>query len=125
MTQPPEMCAGQAPNALPELTEFDFHRRLAQTPGVSVVLFSSPDCRACRSLEKRLPALLEEAPARLYKVDVQRATALARAYEIFHLPSLLVFVDGHYHGPLQAAPRGGILRQALRALLAAPAEDEP
>lgn len=122
---PPEKRAGPPPSAWHELTEFDFHRRLDRTPGTSIVLFSTPGCRACRSLEQRLPALLGDVPAQLYKVDVQQATALARAYEIFHLPTLLVFVGGGFHGELQAEPRPEPFRRALLALLAAPAQEEP
>ncbi len=122
---PPKKRAGPPVVTWHELTEFDFHRRLAHTPGTGIVLFSAPGCRACRSLEQRLPALLGDVPAQLYKVDVQQATALARAYDIFHLPSLLVFVAGAYHGELQAEARPEPFRQALQALLAAPAQEEP
>ena len=122
---PPEKSAGSPAAAWRELTEFDFHRRLARTPGTSIVLFSAPGCNACGALETRLPALLEGIPAQLYKVDVQQATALARAYDIFHLPSLRVFVGGSYHGELQAEPRPEPFRRALQALLAAPAQEEP
>lgn len=119
---PPENCAVAA---FCELTEFDFHRRLGATPGTSIVLFGAPGCSACKSLEERLPGLLGDMPVRVYKVNVQTATALARAYEIFHLPSLLVFMDGNYHGQLQAEPRPQPFRQALQLLLASPPQEEP
>ena len=122
---PAKKRAGTPAGTWHELTEFDFHRRLAGTPGISIVLFSAPGCGACRSLEQRLPTLLGDVPAQLYKVDVQQATALARAYEIFHLPSLLVFVGGSYHGQLQTEARPEPFRRALQALLTAPAQEEP
>ena len=122
---PPEEPAGVRLHAEAELNEFDFHQRLRRTPGISIVFFSSPGCGACRRLEQLLPALLGETPARLYKVNVQQDTALARAYEIFHLPSLLVFVDGDYHGQLHAEPRPEPFRRALQALLASPGQEEP
>jgi len=108
-----------------ELTEFDFHPRLAASPGVAIVMFSGPHCGACKRLEKRLPDWLGESVNHLFKVDAQRSTALARAYDVFHLPSLFVFVDGHYHAPLQAEGAPAPMRTALQILLAEPAHEEP
>ncbi len=110
---------------LRELNEFDFHPALASSPGVSVVMFSGPDCGTCRHLEKILPALFTDRPVHLFKVDVQKSTALARAYEVFHLPSLFVYVDGQYHGPLHAEPTPEKFSRALSELLSAPAHEEP
>ena len=108
-----------------ELTEFDFHPTLAASAGVSLVMFSGPDCGACRHLEKILPGLTHDLVSHLYKVDVQKSAALARAYEVFHLPSMFVFVDGHYHGPLHAEPTRSKFSPAMKALLASPPQEEP
>jgi thioredoxin 1 len=107
------------------LTEFDFHPTLAQSPGVSLVLFSGPDCGTCRLVEKRLPQCVEGMAVALYKVDVQQSTALAREYDVFHLPALFLFVDGVYHAPLHSEVALPKLQQAIAAALALPAEDEP
>ena len=111
--------------AFMELSEFDFHPRLAASPGVAVVMFSGPDCGACKRLEKHLPDWLRGRADHLYKVDAQRCTALARAYDVFHLPSLFVIVDGHFHAPLSAVAAPGPMRDALDKLLAEPAHEEP
>ncbi len=108
-----------------ELTEFDFHPRLAASSGIAVALFSGPDCGSCKRLEKNLPEWLGGNVNYFYKVDVQRSTALASAYDVFHLPSLFVFVNGHYHGPLQAEAAPQPMRTALENLLAEPAHEEP
>jgi len=108
-----------------ELTEFDFHPRLAATSGVSLVMFSGPDCGACRRLEKHLPQWLSGHADRFFKVDVQRSTALARAYEVFHLPALFVFVDGKYHGPLHAEATPAPMIASLQKLISQPAHEEP
>jgi hypothetical protein len=61
----------------------------------------------------------------LYRVDAQRSTALALAYEVFHLPSLFVFVNGRYHAPLQAEAKPSSMLAALEHLLREPAHEEP
>ena len=108
-----------------ELSEFDFHPRLCASPGVAVVMFSGPDCGACKRLERQLPAWLGECAEHWYKVDAQKCTALARAFEVFHLPSLFVFVDGRYHAPLSAEAAPVPMRAALEQLLREPAREEP
>jgi thioredoxin 1 len=118
-------CHSIAAMPLQELTEFDFHPTLAASAGVSLVMFSGPDCGTCRRLEGLLPELAADMANQLYKVDVQKATALARAYEVFHLPSLFAFVDGRYQGALHAEPVRSSFRSALRTLLAAPPQEEP
>jgi thioredoxin 1 len=108
-----------------ELSETDFYPQLAASPGVALLIFTGPDCGACRRLEKLLPSWLSGHVAHFYKVDAQRCPALARAYEVFHLPALFVFVDGQYHAPLQAEAAPGPLIGALNRLLDEPAHEEP
>lgn len=108
-----------------ELTEFDFHPRMAKSAGVSLVMFSGPDCGSCRRLERHLPALAAGQVAHLYKVDVQKSTALAREYEVFHLPSLFLFVEGRFHAPLHAEPVPGKFGRAIEQALRQPAHEEP
>lgn len=106
------------------LDEFHYHRHLEATSGVALVLFSSPTCGTCRAVEQRLP---EAAPAsaRLYKVDVQTSQGLARALEVFHLPTLFLYRDGHYHARLDCAVTPVALAAALDQALARPAQEEP
>lgn len=107
------------------LDESNFHTGLSSSNGVSLVMFSGPGCGACKRLENFLPQWLAAQVQHFYKVDVQRCTALARAYEVFHLPSLFVFVNGHYHAPLQAEAAPAPMQDALRKLLDEPAHEEP
>ena len=108
-----------------ELTEFDFHPRITHSNGVSLVMFSGPDCGSCRRVEKLLPQLAAGRVAHLYKVDIQTSTALAREYEVFHLPSLFLFVDGRFHAPLHAEPVAGKFSAAIDSALNEPAHEEP
>jgi thioredoxin-like negative regulator of GroEL len=105
------------------LTEFDFHPRLAATPGVSLVLFSSPACGACRRMEAVLPK--GAAGVSLFKVDVQRSTALARQFDVFHLPALFLFVAGRYHAEIRCEALPEAIRDTIKAALAMPPEEEP
>ncbi len=106
------------------LDEFSYHRRLAATPGPALVLLTSPDCGGCRIVEARLPAAAP-AHAALFRVDVQQSPALARALEVFHLPALFLYSDGHYHARLECEITPERLRAAIAAALAAPPEEEP
>jgi thioredoxin-like negative regulator of GroEL len=110
---------------LQELDEFDFHDALAERGGISAVMFFGPDCGACRMLESSLPRLIPDRSVHLFKVNVQKATSLARAYDVFHLPSLFVFVEGEFHGPLHAEATPEKFSRALTALLDSPAQEEP
>ena len=107
------------------LTEFDFHHTLAQSDGASIVVFSGPDCTTCRTVEKLLPPALQGLVAALYKVDVQQSMGLGREFEVFHLPSLFLFVDGRFHAPLHSEVTPAKMQQAIEAALAKPAQDEP
>lgn len=107
------------------LDEGNFHTHLAASDGISLVMFSAPDCGACKRLEKHIPKWLAEQVQHFYKVDVQHSTALARAYDVFHLPSLFVFVDGQFHAPLHAEAAPLPMQETLKKLLNEPAHEEP
>ncbi len=106
------------------LDEFDFHARLRDGPGLALVLFSSPTCGGCRRAEGLLRAAVPPG-VRLYRVDVQRSLALARAYEVFHLPVLFLFRDGQFHARLDCEITPSALRAAMGEALALPAQEEP
>lgn len=107
------------------LTEFDFHQALDRTEGPALVLFSSPACGTCRTVEKRLPQAAQGAAAALFKVDVQQSIGLARAYDIFHLPALFLFVDGQFHARLDCEVAPVKLAAAMEMALSQPAQEEP
>ena len=107
------------------LAEFDFHRELAASTGPVLVMFSAPGCGSCRKVEKLLPGAVAGLVSALYKVDVQQSMGLARAYEVFHLPALFMFVDGRYHAPIESEVTAVKMQQALEQALAAPPQDEP
>lgn len=106
------------------LDEGRYHARLKQAGGIALVLFGSPQCGACRAAEQRLPQAAPE-QTRLFKVDVQACTGLARAFDLFHLPALYLYRDGEFHAALQCEIAAPALGQAMEQALAQPAEEEP
>ena len=115
----------RAMSAFAPLTEFDFHRKLAQSDGPVLVMFGAPGCGTCRRVEKLLPEAVAGKVSALYKVDVQQSMGLARAYEVFHLPALFLFVDGRFHAAIESEVRPPNMRIALESALALPPQEEP
>ncbi|MBU4499654.1 MAG: thioredoxin family protein [Gammaproteobacteria bacterium] len=113
------------PAAFSRLAEGAFHARLAATAGIAVVLFSAPNCGACRAWKHLLPLALVGLASAMYEVDVSEATGVARYFGIFHLPTLYLYKDGQFHAELQCEARREAIQQAVQRLLAAPAQDEP
>jgi thioredoxin-like negative regulator of GroEL len=117
-----------AAGALPAFTrvaEGEFHARLAATDGVAVVLFSTVHCGACRTWKSLLPDALSGLADMFYEIDVSEATGVARYFDIFHLPTVYLYRDGQFHAELQCETRREAIRETVRRLLAAPAQDEP
>jgi thioredoxin-like negative regulator of GroEL len=113
--------------AMPELEtldEFRYHHRLREAGGTALVLFSSPACGACRSVERHLPLAAPQGVS-LFKVDVQVSQALARAHDIFHLPDMLLYRDGLFHARLACQVTPAALARAIAAALLQPPQEEP
>ncbi|MEK6749364.1 MAG: thioredoxin domain-containing protein [Pseudomonadota bacterium] len=108
------------------LTQFDFHHRLGQTPGIAVVYFTSTGCAACRHWRDLLQRLLKRRlDIRIFEVDAAQDQALTREFEVFHLPALYVFNDGSFRGPLQCEARLDIVDATIDAVAALPPQDMP
>lgn len=107
------------------LTQADYHHALAATVGIAVVVFSGPDCGACRRLEALLPQALAGVAQALFRVDVQRSTGLARQYDVLHLPTLFRYRDGRFHAILEREATPAALRQAIAVALTRPPQEEP
>jgi thioredoxin-like negative regulator of GroEL len=108
------------------LDQFSFHPSLAEVSGPAVVFFSAAACASCRHWK----ILLDEFAAAtdglpVFEVDAGQDQALAREFELFHLPALYLFLDGEYHRPLACEASLPRLRAAIADALALPAEEAP
>ena len=111
---------------LASLGQFDLHHVLAETPGVSLIIFTGPACGACRRLKAVLAAEPQLfADIHLFEVDAQRDMALTREFAVFHLPAMFLYRDGEFHCELHSEAVPGKLRHAIDAALAAPAQEAP
>jgi thioredoxin-like negative regulator of GroEL len=111
--------------AFTRLAEGELHQRLAAVPGNAVVLFTSPNCGACRVWKRLLPTALSGLADVWFEVDASEATGVARYFGIFHLPTIYLYRNGQFHAELQCEARPDAIRQTAGALLSAPAHDEP
>ncbi|MGA7801032.1 MAG: thioredoxin family protein [Gammaproteobacteria bacterium] len=111
---------------LPSLDQFEFHQVIERTQGIVLAMFTAPGCGACRRWRVLLAELEgKRADMQVFEVDAARDLALAREFEVFHLPALFLFVDGVYHCALHSEAHPARLEAALRHALAAPAEEAP
>ncbi len=109
-----------------KLDDENFYTQLANTAGLSVVFFTSQGCASCRRWQELFREFLTcYADVQIFAVDAQTSMALTRAYEVFHLPSLFLFIDGQYHRPLQPHASVASLRAAIDDARMLRAEDEP
>ncbi len=108
------------------VSQFDLHQRMAETPGVAVLLLTAPACGSCRAMRAALLELARSrSDLRLFEADAGREAGIVQEFEVFHLPALFVWRDGEYHGALQAEALPARLAAALDALLAAPPQEAP
>jgi thioredoxin 1 len=95
------------------LTQADFERAL-DDPGVMVVDFWAAWCGPCRELAPQFKRAAELRPQyRFAKVEVDAEPALAAAYSVRAVPTLLVLHDGE---PVATQP-GGVDAEYLVRLL--------
>lgn len=111
---------------LTPLDQFDFHQVIERTQGIVLVMFTAPGCGACRRWRAMLTELdARRADLRVFEVDAAQDLALAREFEVFHLPAVFVFVDGTYHCALHSEAHPERIEAALQSALMAPAEEAP
>ena len=108
------------------LDQFSFHHTLAETHGVALVIFTAPHCGSCRVMRHAMSTHGASHPGvSLFEIDAQRDMALTREFEVFHLPALFLYRDGHFHGEIQCEPLPHRLEYAVAAAMTLPAREAP
>lgn len=108
------------------LTQFDFHHRLEETPGAALVVFTAPLCGACKMLRTAMTHYGEGNPeVTLFEVDAQQDMALAREFDVFHLPALFLYLDGRFHAEIQCETLPEKIAEAVVDARLGPAAEAP
>jgi len=111
---------------LQTLDQFDFHSVLMDTTGISLVMFTSPDCGSCRHLHQVMQNVADTEPEwDVFEVDAQRDAALTREFDVFHLPTLFLFVNGEFHCEVRAEGKPSAIIEATLTARTRPAEEAP
>ncbi len=113
-------------SSLPSLNTHNFHHLLEETTGVSLVFFTHTLCSSCRAWKQLLQTYsASHKDISIFEVDAESEMALTNEFEVFHLPALFLYKDGHYHAPFQSVASLDAIDQAITQLLSAPAQEMP
>lgn len=111
--------------AVENLTKHAFERALEE-PGITVVDFWAAWCGPCRAMAPQFERAAKLRPQyRFAKVDVDAEPALAGAYEIRSIPTLVVLRDGEPVAAQSGVVGAEQLVQALDRIDATPAAGTP
>lgn len=112
--------------AFTPLDEFGFHHALTDTRSIALVIFTSAGCGSSRTWKRLLAAYRTQHPDfALFEVDAGHVQALACEFNVFHLLSLFLYRDGHFHSALHFKAHPEKLRAAIEAMLVIPAQEAP
>jgi len=106
-----------------ELDASTFDDAIAANP--VVVDFWAPWCKPCRAIETVLASLAQDAAGRVEfaKLNIDEHPEIASRYEVFSIPTVMLFAGGEPHGALVGArPRGHVERWLAEVLPAAELE---
>ena len=113
-------------SSLESLNTYNFHHALEGVAGVSLVFFTHALCGSCRAWKQLLQTYsVAHEDIRIFEVDAESEMALTNEFEVFHLPALFLYKDGHYHAPFHSVASLSAIDQTITQLLAEPAEEMP
>lgn len=108
------------------LNQFNFHESIENAVGTSLVFFTMADCASCHYWEILLTQYKNENPLiNLFYIDAAMDQALTEEFEVFHLPALFLYVDGHFQSDIQCEAKIDILDLEIRKVMQAPARECP
>ena len=96
-----------------ELDESSFDSAIAGKP--VLVDFWAPWCRPCKAIEP----ILEELPLEVARVNVDEQPGIASRYDVFSLPTVILFSGGEPRGSVVGARPRSHFQQWLTEVLPA------
>lgn len=86
----------RADNMLFELSSENFNEMLSKASGLVVVFFYAQWCQNCGALEPILEEIAEDnfGDLNIYKLNVETNEELADKYDVFNLPTVILFNNG-------------------------------
>lgn len=117
-----------------ELDEFNFYETLEDSNGIVMVFFTGPHCASCHHLKNLLNSESHQFISHFqtssrdfnaFEIKADKAAALVNEFGVFHLPSMYLYKDGHFHCQLQAEAIPAKLITAIDTALELPAQEEP
>jgi thioredoxin-like negative regulator of GroEL len=110
----------------PQLSQSDLYHRIADNPAPTIVFFSSEGCSSCRHLREILEQLRHLHPEwPIYQIDALAEMGLVREFEVFHLPSMFLFVQGTFHSEISCVASRSAIETAVRAAMLVPPQEAP
>ncbi|AVT57618.1 MULTISPECIES: thioredoxin family protein [Pectobacterium] len=93
----------------------DNFRQIEQYEGISVVRFSAPWCPPCRASEDMFSQFAKrlDGDIQIGKVNVDQAPVLTTKYEIWGLPSVLIFNEGQLVKRIPGVKPSAVYAQAI------------
>ena len=108
------------------LSAFDFHHRMEEQTGISLVMFSASACSSCRAWKLLLQKLKQSRDdVQVFLVDAEKEMALVNEFEVFHLPAIFLYYNGQYHAPVESETSIDALQSKLEELLNQPRMEMP
>lgn len=100
---------------VPELSEKDFDNEVLQSGQPVLVDFWAPWCAPCRAITPLIEELAREnaGEVKIAKVNVDDSRNLAMTYEVFNIPTLIVFKNGEVVDRMVGIPPKSRLQNAL------------
>ena len=93
----------------------DNFRQIEQYNGISVVRFSAPWCPPCQASEEMFSQFADrlDRDIQVGKVNVDQAPVLTTKYEIWGLPSVLIFHEGQLVKRIPGVKPASVYAQAI------------
>jgi glutaredoxin len=89
-------------------------------------MFTKEGCSSCKAWKRLLDEYQKQQPmTAVFEVDAEKEMALAREFDIVHLPALFLYRDGQYHYSLQCAANLKILEGEIATALLKPPQEQP